>query len=275
VAPHALSVVVPAYNEERRLPALLEALDRDFDALLRPTTMRLAEVVVVDDGSTDETASVVERFDGLAGRLKLIRLPRNRGKGAAVRAGALAATGERVLMSDADMSTPLEDAAPLSRALDGGADIAIGSRALDDSQVLVHQLRIRELMGKGFNVMLRVATGIPWRDTQCGFKLLRLETTRVLFEAQRIEGFAFDAEVCVNARRAGLTVVEVPVRWSNDPDTRVKLGASSSRMALDALRLAATARRPWVAPATIPASEAPGVHVSDTPVVTVGAPPHT
>jgi dolichyl-phosphate beta-glucosyltransferase len=273
VAPHALSVVVPAYNEERRLPGLLEALDRNIDSILRSTTMHLTEVLVVDDGSSDGTVRVVERFDGLTGRLKLIRLPRNRGKGAAVRAGALAAGADRVLMSDADMSTPLEEAAALSRALDAGADIAIGSRALDHSQVLVHQVRIRELMGKGFNVMLRVATGIPWRDTQCGFKLFNLETTRVVFEAQQVEGFAFDAEICVNARRAGLILAEVPVRWSNDPDTRLKLGSSSSRMALDLVRIAATARRPWVAPTA--ALEAPGVHVADAPVVPVGHPPHS
>jgi dolichyl-phosphate beta-glucosyltransferase len=274
VASHALSVVVPAYNEEHRLPRLLRALDQDFDSILQSTTMHLSEVLVVDDGSSDGTSEIVRRFDGLPGRLKLIRLSANLGKGAAVRAGMLGASGDRALITDADMSTPLEDVVALSKTLDAGADVAAGSRALDRSLVLVHQPLLRELMGKGFNVMLRIATGIPWRDTQCGFKLFRLETTRVLFEAQRIEGFAFDAEVCVNARRAGLTLAEVPVRWSNDPDTRVKLGRSSSRMALDALRLAATARRPWVVPKAIQASEAPGVHVADAPVVPVGLPPH-
>jgi dolichyl-phosphate beta-glucosyltransferase len=270
VASHPLSVVVPAYNEERRLPGLLKALDRDFDSILRSTTMRLTEVLVVDDGSTDGTVRVVERFNGLAGRLKLIRLPHNRGKGAAVRAGALAATGDRVLMSDADMSTPLEDAAALSRMLDAGADVAIGSRALDDSQVLVHQMRFRELMGKGFNVMLRVGTGIPWRDTQCGFKLFRMQTTRPLFEAQRIDGFAFDAEICVNTRRLGLNLVEVPIQWSNHPDTHVRLARSSLRMALDAVRISASARRPWIdPPPTAPLTDQNVTVVSDASLVSV------
>src|SRR5207247_8278015 len=142
---------------------------------------------------------------------------------------------DRALMTDADMSTPLTDVGALSSALDAGADIGLGSRALDGSRVLVHQPAVRELMGKGFNVLLRFGTGIPWRDTQCGFKLFRLATTRPLFEAQRIRGFAFDAELCINARRRGLALVEVPVHWSNDPDTRVKPAWPSRGMALDAL----------------------------------------
>jgi dolichyl-phosphate beta-glucosyltransferase len=274
VARSALSVVVPAYNEEHRLPALLAALEREFDSILESTSTRLVEVLVVDDGSTDRTAEVVRSFSGLRGRLSLISLPVNRGKGAAVRAGMLAARGERALMTDADMSTPLADTVPLSRALDDGADIAIGSRALEDSRVLVHQPLVRELMGKGFNLLLRLSTDIPWRDTQCGFKLFSLQSTRVLFQAQRIEGFAFDAELCVNARRLGLRLVEVPVRWVDDPDTRVRLARSSSRMALDGLRIASIARRKWVAPPGSPPLEPSSMHVSDSPVVPVGLSPH-
>jgi dolichyl-phosphate beta-glucosyltransferase len=242
VPPISLSVVVPAYNEEWRLPALLAALDRELDSILAEVEMRLVEVVVVDDGSTDRTSEIVQSFDGLGGRLTLLRLPTNRGKGAAVRAGMLAARGERVLMTDADMSTPLEDIVSLAAALDSGQDVALGSRALAESQVLVHQPLVREVMGKGFNVLLRLAARVPWRDTQCGFKLFRRETTRALFEAQRIEGFAFDAEICVRARRLGLKLAEVPVRWSNDPETHVRLVRSSLRMALDVLRVAAIAR---------------------------------
>jgi hypothetical protein len=133
-----------------------------------------------------------------------------------------------------------------------------------------HQLRIRELMGKGFNLMLRVGAGIPWRDTQCGFKLFRLQTARPLFEAQRIDGFAFDAEICVNARRLGLNVVEVPVRWSNHPDTRVRLARSSLRMSLDAVRISVSARRPWVdPPRTAPLTDQDVTVVSDGSLVSV------
>jgi dolichyl-phosphate beta-glucosyltransferase len=242
VPPDALSVVIPAYNEERRLPALLTALQHGFDEIAERAGMSFAEAIVVDDGSTDSTVEVVREFEGLGERLTLMRLPVNRGKGAAVRAGMLAARGDRALMTDADMSTPLDDIVSLAAALDRGYDMAIGSRALPRSRVLVHQPAVRELMGKGFNLLLRLATGSSWRDTQCGFKLFRLETTRALFEAQRIEGFAFDAEICVRARRAGLGLQEVPVRWSNDPDTRVR-AAPSLRMGLDILRIAAIDRR--------------------------------
>jgi dolichyl-phosphate beta-glucosyltransferase len=236
-----LTVVVPAYNEERRLPALLTAFERDLDEIAERSRMRVVEVLVVDDGSSDATAEIVRSFDGLPGRLRLIRHRANRGKGAAVRAGMLAARGERALMTDADMSTPLEDIVSLAEALDNGCDIAMGSRGLPDSRVLLHQPAVRELMGKAFNVLLRLVTGIPWRDTQCGFKLFRLSTARGLFEAQRVEGFAFDAEICVRARRTGLAVREVPVRWSNNPETHVSLVRSSLRMALDLVLVAAVA----------------------------------
>jgi hypothetical protein len=162
-----------------------------------------------------------------------------------------AATGERALVVDADMSTPLEDVAPLSRALDDGYQLAIGSRSIPGSRVLVHQPLYRELMGKTFNVLLRLLTGVPWRDTQCGFKLFSVEATSPLFELQRVDGFAFDAELCVNARRLRLGVAEVPVRWVNHPDTRVTLVRSSLRMLLDLFRIARRARRPLpVAPRT-------------------------
>jgi dolichyl-phosphate beta-glucosyltransferase len=238
----SLSVVVPAYNEELRLPALLNRLDADMDRILGETSLRLVEVIVVDDGSTDATARIAETHPGLPGRLRVIRLDRNRGKGAAVRAGMLAAAGGCALVTDADMSTPLEDVVALSAELERGRDLVIGSRALPASQVLVHQPAYRELMGKGFNVLLRLLTGLPWRDTQCGFKLFRLETTRRLFELQQIDGFAFDAELCLLADRLGLAVAEVPVRWTNDPHTHVALVRSSLQMAIDLLRLARRAR---------------------------------
>lgn len=227
---------------------LLSTLDTEGDAVFARARLRLAEVIVVDDGSVDRTAELVESYPGLYGRLRLIRLARNSGKGAAVRAGVLAAAGSYALVTDADMSTPLDELVPLAAELERGSDLAMGSRALPASRVLVHQPWHRETMGKAFNLLLRLATALPWRDTQCGFKLFRLASTRVLFERQRIAGFAYDAELCVNARRLGLAVAEVPVRWIDNRDTRVRLVRSSLQMAFDLVRIARLARKPPAAP---------------------------
>jgi glycosyltransferase involved in cell wall biosynthesis len=243
-----LTIVVPLFNEERRLPALLERLATDAEKATAAAGMKLAEVVCVDDGSTDATESLLAATPEGADRARVIRFAKNRGKGAAVRAGVLAAGAELILMTDADLSTPLEELTQLAAALERGADLAIGSRSISGSQVLVHQPRHRELMGKAFHFGLRIATGVPWRDTQCGFKLFRADTTRELFRLQRISGFAFDAELCVNARRLALQVVEVPVRWKDDRDTRVALMRSSLQMGFDLARIAWRARRPLVRP---------------------------
>jgi dolichyl-phosphate beta-glucosyltransferase len=260
-----LSIVVPVFNEERRLPALLEQLDAEADTTVSPAGLRLVEVIVVDDGSVDRTASILEESEHLDGRLRVIRFEANRGKGAAVRAGALGAVGQRVLMTDVDLSTPLAEVLRLSAELDRGIDFAMGSRSLPDSRVLIHQPAHRELAGKVFNLLFRLTTGLPWRDTQCGFKLFDLETTRRLFEVQRIEGFAYDAELCVNARRLGLRVVEVPVRWVNNTDTRVTLFGSSVRMALDLAKTVWRARRPLDASSSAP-SESSAALVDRTEV---------
>jgi dolichyl-phosphate beta-glucosyltransferase len=240
-----LSIVVPVYNEERRLPPSLERLETDADRAAAAAKLELKEVIVVDDGSSDRTAAILGAFEGLPGRFRFLRFERdNRGKGAAVRAGMLAVDADVALMTDVDLSTPLDDLALLAGALAEGADIAIGSRGLRDSQVLVHQPRHRELMGKTFNVLVRALTRLPWRDTQCGFKLFRVGTTQRLFELQTADGFAFDVELLVIARRLGLQVREIPVRWVNDPDTQVDLVSSPTAMALDVLRIAYRARRP-------------------------------
>lgn len=247
--PAPLAIVVPVFNEERRLPSLLDALRRDGDRLVAGAGLELAEVIVVDDASTDRTAAILAAADRLGGRLRVRRLPgRNRGKGAAVRDGMLAARAPLALMTDVDLSTPLDDLGVLVAEFDRGADVVIGSRALRDSRVLERQPLYRELMGKAFNVGVRLLTRVPWRDTQCGFKLFRLETARRLFELQRVEGFAFDVDVLVLARRLGLIVREVPVRWVNDPDTHVGLLTSSPQMARDAIRIAYWARRPLPPP---------------------------
>jgi dolichyl-phosphate beta-glucosyltransferase len=248
MAEKSVAIVVPIFNEERRLPGLLEKLERDADAIASACGLDLRELMLIDDGSTDGTPDLLETFARADARATILRFDRNRGKGAAVREGMLASSSSLSLMTDVDLSTPLEDFALLAPALDAGADIAIASRAMKESRVLVHQPAYRELMGKAFNVGVRLLTGLPWRDTQCGFKLFRRETTRRIFEVQRVEGFAFDVEVLVLARRLGMRIDEVPVRWIDNPDTRVGAVTSSTAMALDLLRIAYRARRPLPAP---------------------------
>ncbi len=240
----SLSIVVPAYNEEGRLPSLLDELGRRGETIAQTAGSTLLEVVIVDDGSTDATPSLLESATTWPSIVEVIRLDKHRGKGAAVRAGILAARGERILVTDVDLSTPLDELGLLAAALDDGAGVAIGSRSISGSRVIVHQPRHRELMGKTFNLLLRLLTGVPWRDTQCGFKLFRTDVARRLCELQRIEGFAYDAELCVNALRLGADVVEVPVRWLDNDDTRVRLVRSSTEMARDLVRIAWMAHRP-------------------------------
>ncbi len=217
--PVEISVVVPAFDEARRLPATLLRVMAHLSS-----GGRRFEVIVVDDGSRDATAAVAAQ--GLAclnehGRL--LRLGANRGKGAAVRAGALAAHGARVLVTDADLSTPIEELAALERACDAGADIAIGSRALDRSLIARPQPLARDFGGRLFNLVVRSFALPGIRDSQCGFKLFRRESVAPVFGRAGIDGFGFDVEVLAIARHLGYRISEVPVRWSNDGDTRVSL----------------------------------------------------
>lgn len=215
--PPRLTVVVPAYNEERRLGPTLERIATHLESLGEPW-----ELLVVDDGSKDATCQVARDAARTHPGIVLLPLPRNRGKGVAVRTGFVAARGELVLFSDADLSTPIEDLAKLRAALERErAAVAIGSRALPDSDVRVKQHRLRQLMGQGFNLLVRTITGLPFSDTQCGFKLFRRRECLPLFLKQRVGGFAFDAELLFLARRAGLGIIDVPVTWVNSPDSRV------------------------------------------------------
>ena len=240
-----LAIVVPVWNEERRLPRCLARLEAEADAAAQAAGLELREVIVVDDGSTDGTAAILAEFVGLTGRFRFLRFDgANRGKGAAVRSGMLVVQSDLALMSDVDLSTPLEELCRLAAAVAEGVDVAIGSRGLRDSDVQVRQPWYRERAGKSFNLLIRAITRLPWRDTQCGFKLFRVVTTRRLFELQTVDGFAFDVEVLVLARRFRLDVREVPVRWINDRETHVRLVSSSARMALDAFRIAYRYLRP-------------------------------
>jgi len=231
--PPKYSIVIPAFNEAARLPRALEKirtylLERGLEA----------EVLVVDDGSTDATAEIAREADlhwpdALRG-VRLVSNGANRGKGYSVRHGMLEARGEIALFTDADLSAPIEEFDKLLAAL-GDADVAIGSRAVDRRLISVHQSRLREIAGIIFNRFVRIFTGLPFEDTQCGFKAFVMGRARVIFEQQRIERFGFDPEILFLAQRHGLRCVEVPVRWAHDPATKVNVYSDSVKMFLDLL----------------------------------------
>jgi dolichyl-phosphate beta-glucosyltransferase len=228
-----LSIVIPAYNEERRLPATLDAIFNWLDT----SPYGDAEVLVVDDGSTDSTAAVVESRATIEPRLRLIRNPGNRGKGYAIRHGMLEAKGDWILFSDADLSAPIDELPKLLAAAKGqDVAIAIGSRALDRSLIGVHQSQWREMSGILFNRIVRLITGLPFVDTQCGFKLFRRDAARRVFPLQLLDGFSFDVEDLFVANTLGISIIEVAVRWNNVEGTKVGLlqGVASF---LDLLRI--------------------------------------
>ena len=211
-----LSIVVPAYNEAARLPLTLPKLAQFCER------HGSVEVLMVDDGSRDSTAAVIQEFAARHPFARLLQNPGNRGKGYSVRPGMQKAQGEWILSTDADLSSPLQEVDKLLAAVEReGAAAAIGSRALDRSLIGVHQAVFREASGRVFNLVMRTATGLPFRDTQCGFKLFRSDAARVIFPRQRLEGFGFDVEDLLIARIHGFKVVEVPVRWDNVEGTKV------------------------------------------------------
>ena len=220
----ALSIVIPAFNEERRLPATLEKI-----AAWVAAKGIAAEVLVVDDGSTDGTARVVEAYRSTMPCIRLLSNGRNYGKGYSVRHGLLEAKGRVGLFTDADLSAPIEEADKLLAALES-SDVAFGSRALDRSLISVHQSRWREVAGIVFNKIVQVVLWIPFVDTQCGFKAFRMDRARILFEQQQIERFGFDPELLYLARHHGLRAVEIPVRWAHDPHTKVNVYRDSFLM---------------------------------------------
>jgi len=230
-----LSIIIPAYNEEARLPRAL-ALIRDYLAA-RGLGAAQAEIIVVDDGSTDATARVAQEWSRQLLFLRLVSNGENRGKGYSVRHGMLEARGRIALFTDADLSAPIEEADKLFAALKVGNDIAIGSRALDRSLIYSHQSRMREIAGMIFNGFVRIFTGLPFHDTQCGFKVFVAAPSRIVFEQQRIERFGFDPEVLFLAKRHGLRAAEIPVRWAHDPATKVHVLRDSVLMFTDLVRI--------------------------------------
>ncbi len=234
VSEPSLSIVVPSYNEERRLERTLPAII----AYLESHTDETAELIVVDDGSTDRTREVAEQAGkNGAVSLQLISNDGNRGKGYSVKRGILAARGRRVLFTDSDLSTPIDDFEALDAALAAGADVAIGSRAVAGADIVEHQAWYRELGGQSFNLVVRALAVPGIRDTQCGFKLFRREVVRPIFERVTIDRWGFDAELLFVARRLGYRVEEVPVHWRNDTESKVDFLRDGTTMLMDLLRI--------------------------------------
>jgi len=212
-----LSIIIPSYNEELRLP---ETLDRIASYL--QSYHGTAEVLVVDDGSKDGTAAVAEYFRIKIPTLRVVSNGVNRGKGFSVRHGMQEARGRIALFTDADLSAPIEEAGKLIEALEN-YDVAIGSRAMDRSLISVHESPFREFAGIIFNKIVRVILWLPFVDTQCGFKAFRRDKCVIIFEQQRIERFGFDPELLYLARHHRLKSIEIPVRWSHSPATKINM----------------------------------------------------
>ena len=222
-----LSIIVPSFNEELRLPRTLELIAAYIKASNRST-----EVLVVDDGSTDRTAEVAVSFADRIANLRVLKNGENRGKGYSVRHGMQEARGENVLFTDADLSAPIEEADKLLAALKE-YDVAIGSRAMNRKLIEVHESPFREFAGIIFNRIVRIVLWLPFVDTQCGFKAFRRERCKIIFEQQRIERFGFDPELLYLARHHGLKSTEIPVRWSHSPATKINMLRDSVLMFVD------------------------------------------
>jgi len=226
-----ISVVIPAYNESDRLPETLRKIAEYAPRCPRP----IVEVIVVDDGSRDDTAEVASQAQ-VPLQVRTISDSRNAGKGYAIRRGVIEAKGELVLISDADLSTPISEVEKLLVALESH-DVAIGSRAVDRTLVKRRQAWLRERVGRVGNHILRAITGMPFLDTQCGFKLLRANRAREIFRVAVVDRFAWDVELLLLAGLQGCTVAEVPVLWFNAEGSRVNVLRDPPKVLWDIARL--------------------------------------
>jgi glycosyltransferase involved in cell wall biosynthesis len=235
------SVVIPCFNEAARIGETLR-LTLDYLTANAPQ----CELIVVNDGSTDETGAIArERLKSAKIETRLLENFPNRGKGAAVRSGLLAAREPIGLFFDADLSTPLGETPKLIEPIaNGEIDIAFGSRALDRGLIGIHQPWRREQAGRAFNLLVRIATGLPFWDTQCGFKAFRLDVCRPILESACLDGFAFDVELLYLAQRAGLRIREIPVRWNHAEGSKVRFFQDSLRMLREVIVLRATGCHP-------------------------------
>jgi dolichyl-phosphate beta-glucosyltransferase len=226
------SIIIPAYNEGARLGATLEKVlgyvrERGWDA----------EVIVVNDGSSDNTAEIIRGWAEKNPRLKLVENPGNRGKGYSVRNGMLHAQGEILLFSDADLSSPIAEADKLFAAIADGADIAIGSRWLRSDLQTQRQPLYRQFFGRIFNLLLRTTLGLNFKDTQCGFKAFTRRTVETIFPLQRVERWGFDPELLYLARKFGFKVIEVPVSWAHREGTRISPLRDGPAMFMEMLKI--------------------------------------
>ncbi len=219
------SLIFPAFNESKRLAPTL-------DTVLSYVSQQRwqAEIIVVDDGSTDGTAEIVREYMRRNPMVRLVQNPGNHGKGYSVRNGVLNAHGDVVLFSDADLSSPISEAPKLLAAINGGADFAIGSRWLDSATQTQRQSRVRQLFGRLYNLLLRAILGLPYRDTQCGFKALTRNAARLIFSAQKIDRWGFDPELLFLAKMYGLSVAEVAVEWAHAGDSKINPLADGVKM---------------------------------------------
>ncbi len=246
-----LALVIPCYDEERRLPKALERLER----YARESGIAL-QLIVADDGSNDATRSIAEAFGRRPGIVvDYVRIA-HRGKGAAVRAGMRIARAPVVGYCDVDLSAGPDAIDDLYHHIKGGADMAIASRGLPDSVLDVRQPWYREQAGRAFNLVLRKTCRIPYRDTQCGLKLMREEVAKGIFHHQRLDGFAFDAEVVVLAVRLGYSVEEIPIRWTHDDGSKLSLARDSLRMARDIFRIVRRVRGGSIQAPGVPTAQA-------------------
>jgi glycosyltransferase involved in cell wall biosynthesis len=226
------SLIFPAFNESRRLATTLEKV------LSYVSQQRWkAEIIVVNDGSTDETAEIVRQYAARNPIVRLVENPGNRGKGYSVRNGMLNGHGDVLLFSDADLSSPISEAPKLLTAIEKGADVAIGSRWLKSELQTERQSVVRQLFGRVYNLLLRVILGLDYRDTQCGFKAFTRDAARRIFAAQRIERWGFDPELLFLAKIYGLRVAEVPVEWGHAGASKINPIPDGVRMFLEMLSI--------------------------------------
>ena len=226
-----LSIVIPCFNEQDRLPATVDAIkaymaQRGIDY----------ELILADDGSSDGTPAVIAKATEGASNVRSVRLPQNRGKGRALAEGVAASKGDRVLVTDADLSTPIDELPKLEAALDAGAGVAIASRAIRGRQIVIHQPVYRVVMGKTFNLIVQALLLPGLWDTQCGFKLFRGDLARVVFGQLRTDGFGYDPEALYLAKRRGERIAEVGVVWRHSAPTKVAAMRHSLDMFRDVVR---------------------------------------